>query len=44
MLGGAALPTALFALGANLSRFRLTRTLREALLLTGAQDVAAAGC
>ena len=34
MLGGAALPTALFALGANLSRFRLTRTLREALALT----------
>jgi predicted permease len=34
MLGGAALPTALFALGANLSRFRLTRTLRESLLLT----------
>lgn len=33
-LGSAALPTALFALGANLSRFRLTRTLREALLLT----------
>jgi malonate transporter len=34
MLGGAALPTALFALGANLSRFRLTRTLREAAVLT----------
>ncbi len=34
MLGGAALPTALFALGANLSRFRLTRTLRELLALT----------
>ena len=34
MLGGAALPTALFALGANLSRFRLTRTLRESLALT----------
>jgi malonate transporter and related proteins len=34
-LGAAALPTALFALGANLSRFRLARTLRAALLLTG---------
>lgn len=34
MLGGAALPTSLFALGANLSRFRLTGTLRETMLLT----------
>jgi malonate transporter and related proteins len=33
-LGMAALPTALFALGANLSRFHLSRTLRAALLLT----------
>ena len=40
MLGGAALPTALFALGANLSRFRLTRTLRESLLLTGLKTLA----
>ena len=40
MLGGAALPTALFALGANLSRFRLTRTLRELLLLTGLKTLA----
>ncbi|MFL5332342.1 MAG: AEC family transporter [Geminicoccaceae bacterium] len=32
-LGMAALPTALFALGANLSRFHLGRTLRAALLL-----------
>ena len=39
MLGGAALPTALFALGANLSRFRLTRTLREALALTTLKTV-----
>jgi hypothetical protein len=34
-LGAAALPAALFALGANLSRFRLTRTLGEAAVLTG---------
>ena len=34
-LGAAALPAALFALGANLSRFRLAHTLREAALLTG---------
>lgn len=34
-LGAAALPAALFALGANLSRFRLAQTMREALLLTG---------
>ena len=34
-LAGAALPAALFALGANLSRFRLASTLREAALLTG---------
>jgi predicted permease len=34
-LGAAALPAALFALGANLSRFRLARTLRATLLLTG---------
>jgi hypothetical protein len=34
-LGGAALPAALFALGANLSRFRLAHTLREAAVLTG---------
>lgn len=34
MLGGTALPCALFALGANLSRFRLGSTIREALLLT----------
>lgn len=33
MLGAAALPSALFALGANLSRFRLMGSLREALLL-----------
>lgn len=33
-LGAAALPAALFALGANLSRFRLAHTLREAALLT----------
>ncbi|MEK0082251.1 AEC family transporter [Benzoatithermus flavus] len=33
-LGAAALPAALFALGANLSRFRLMGSLREALLLT----------
>lgn len=32
-LGAAALPSALFALGANLSRFRLMGSLREALLL-----------
>ena len=32
-LGGAALPAALFALGANLSRFRLGHSLREAALL-----------
>ena len=38
MLGGAALPTALFALGANLSRFRLTRTLRESLATDRAQE------
>ena len=42
-LGSAALPTALFALGANLSRFRLTRTLREALLLTVLKIAGAAG-
>ena len=35
ILGGAALPAALFALGANLSRFRLAGSLREALLLSG---------
>jgi malonate transporter and related proteins len=35
MLGAAELPAALFALGANLSRFRLARALRPALLLTG---------
>ena len=34
LLGGAALPTALFALGSNLARFHLAHTLREALLLT----------
>ena len=34
LLGGSALPTALFALGSNLSRFHLSRTIREALLLT----------
>jgi predicted permease len=33
-LGAAALPSALFALGANLSRFRLLGSLREAALLT----------
>jgi predicted permease len=33
-LGSAALPAALFALGANLSRFRLAHTLREAAVLT----------
>lgn len=33
-LGGAALPAALFALGANLSRFRLGHSLREAALLS----------
>ena len=37
LLGGAALPAALFALGANLSRFRLTRTLRESLALTASR-------
>ncbi len=40
MLGGAALPTALFALGANLSRFRLTRTLPATMLLTLLKTVA----
>jgi malonate transporter len=35
ILAGAALPAALFALGANLSRFRLAGSLREALLLSG---------
>lgn len=35
ILGAAALPAALFALGANLSRFRLAGSLREALWLTG---------
>lgn len=34
LLGGAALPTALFALGSNLARFHLAHALREALLLT----------
>ena len=38
-LGAAALPSALFALGANLSRFRLARTLREAALLTALKIV-----
>ena len=35
LLGGAALPTALFALGSNLARFHLAQTMREALVLTG---------
>lgn len=34
LLGGAALPTALFALGSNLARFHLAQTMREALVLT----------
>ena len=34
-LGMAALPAALFALGANLARFHLARALRPALALTG---------
>lgn len=34
-LGAAALPAALFALGANLARFRVAGSLRAALLLTG---------
>lgn len=34
ILGAAALPAALFALGANLSRFRLAGSLKEALLLS----------
>jgi malonate transporter and related proteins len=38
-LGAAALPGALFALGANLSRFRLARTLRQAAVLTGLKIV-----
>lgn len=38
-LGAAALPSALFALGANLSRFRLARTVREALLLSAFKTV-----
>ena len=40
MLGAAALPCALFALGANLARFRLGRTLKEALFLTALKTVA----
>jgi predicted permease len=39
-LGAAALPTALFALGVNLSRFRLMGSLREALLLAALKIVA----
>ena len=39
MLGGAALPTALFALGSNLARFHLTHTIREALVLTALKNL-----
>ena len=39
ILGAAALPSALFALGANLSRFRVKGSLREALALTGLKIV-----
>jgi malonate transporter and related proteins len=39
-LGDASLPCALFALGANLSRFRLGTTLRAALLLTAVKNLA----
>ena len=40
----AALPAALFALGANLSRFRLARTLARGAAADRAQDPAAARC
>ncbi|MGD9511830.1 MAG: AEC family transporter [Geminicoccaceae bacterium] len=39
MLGSAALPTALFALGSNLARFHLARTIREALVLIALKNL-----